>query len=133
MKKLIILLFTLFCLPLFGQTAIVDSKNSLSGALTADSAWSGQWVDLMARNAESVSVFAYSDSASATNGLIVYFSPDGITSYDSLHYSVAAASASDSLLFTPRTRFYKIKYINGTKATHITIIQPILRPHAKGY
>lgn len=126
MKKFIVLFFLILMCGLEAQTVTVDNNNQLSGVLNADSVWTGSFVDLMSKNAASVSIFVYSDSASATNGLKIYFSPDKVTITDSLMYTIGVDSSAH-ILFTSYTRFYKIKYTNGNKTTHAIFIQPILR------
>ncbi|MHB8362816.1 MAG: hypothetical protein ACYDBX_04325 [Patescibacteria group bacterium] len=126
MKTFVLFLLILLSGLAYSQTTTLDYANNLNSGLSADSVWNGKYVDLIARNTASITLFVYSDSASATNGLKIYFSPDGITARDSLAYSVPADSAV-TLLFVSTMRYYRIQYTNGTKVTHITIIQPILR------
>lgn len=135
MKKMIVLLFLLVmsALPIYSQTTTLDIHNNMyASTLTADSVWNGNWTNLINRNIASITVFVYSDSASATKGLKVYFSTDGATTRDSLTYTIGADSAA-SVIFTPYTEYYKLQYINGLKSSTKTTIQPIMRTEAKGF
>ena len=133
MKKLLLLFVFVLCGLTYSQTTTVDSNNQLlTSALAADSVWNGNYVNLVTHNIASVTIAVYSDSASATNGFKVYFSPDGSAVIDSIYKSISAGTVWDTIL-TPYTKYYKIQYTNGTKATNTTIIQPIIRTENKGY
>lgn len=132
MKKILVFLILLFSIGITNaQTTTGDGNNSLNSLLGADSVWTGHYTNLTVKNISSVSIFVYSDSASAANGLVILYSTDGVTEHDSTTYSIVADS-SVSILLAPVTMYYKIKYKVGVKSANV-IIQSILHTAAKGF
>ena len=110
-------------------TDVVDAANSSTALLTANSTFTGAWVNAL--NYKQINVLAFSDVASATNGLQIQFSTDGIN-LDHTHTITASAGLGETVQAHVHTKYYRVVYINGTVNQATFRLQTILRPIAGG-
>lgn len=73
-----------------------------------------------------VVVFVYTDQNSATDGLIVEWSTDGITWMDSDTFTITP-SGTKTFTFGVSARFFRVRYMNGGVAQTAFSLQTILR------
>ena len=100
-------------------------ENTTSTPLIGGGVFLGSgWQDTKDYGVLSINVF--SDKASATDGLEIQWSHDGITPYDYDRYTIAANSAK-TYTFGPAERYYRIKYTNGAIAQTTFHLTSILR------
>lgn len=95
------------------------SGNSTSEQLTANEAFTGSsWQDTLDYGVLSVSVIT--DQNSATNGLDVQWSDNGIDIVEHDYFSILANNGK-TFTFGPAHRYYRIKYTNGSGGTTTTL------------
>lgn len=101
------------------------SDNTTSTPLGSNGVFTGSgWQDTKDYGVLSINVF--SDKASATNGLEIQWSHDGITPYDYDSYTIPANTAK-TYTFGPAERYYRVKYTNGEVAQTTFHLTSILR------
>lgn len=88
----------------------IDILNSTATPLTAGATFTGQWVDIT--NYGIVYVNTYSDVASATDGLEVQQSSDGVNADHDDVYSIDANSAKNFAI-NPYAQYLRVRYTNG--------------------
>lgn len=106
---------------------VVSVQNSTSTPLAAGGGFTGEWVDVVYYGIAYVSV--YSDVASATDGLIVQQSLDGINAFFHDEYTVPALSGK-VFAINPHGHYMRIVYTNG--ATPQTVFQLSLKLNPNG-
>lgn len=89
----------------------IDSGNSTTATLTANSIFTGAWTDVSEYSNLSIMIFV--DQISATNGLNFEYSSDATNVDDGDAYTIPASNGQQiSVPLT--TRYYRIRYVNGT-------------------
>ncbi len=91
----------------------VSSGNSSTTPLGVGATYTGTFDDVTNYAFMTISVF--SDQASATGGLTFQFSSDGVN-VDVSESSDVTASSGRGFAITPRSRFFRIVYVNGAVA-----------------
>ena len=110
------LIFWLFLVSIsFGQTQnLLDPLNSTSKRLGANGTFTGYAVDNIGNQKYSTIISTVvTDKVSATGGFKFQISADSINWRTSDSISVSANSIG-TLATTPKLRYYRIKYVNGT-------------------
>jgi hypothetical protein len=102
----------------------VDLSNSTSTPMTGSGIFQGSTIDLLGYASLAYSVF--SDKDSATNGVIVQFSPNGNDWDDRVKNTYTADGTVSDLVVRPHDRYARIKYINGNQAQSTFRFQTIL-------
>lgn len=95
------------------QLSIIDSSNTTSTPLGAGATFTGAPIDIT--QFATISVAAFSDVSSATNGLKMEFSPDGIN-WDHVHNFSVTGNVGVSYNQSAELVFFRIVYINGASA-----------------
>jgi len=104
----------------------VSTDNSTSVVLGADATYTGTYEDVT--NFGVIIVTVNASHASATDGLCIDFSSDG-TNVDGTDVFTIPASTGKTFSFQTQTKFYRIRYINGsTLQTHFRL-QVTLKPY----
>ncbi|MDD5406988.1 MAG: hypothetical protein PHE73_08640 [Sulfurovaceae bacterium] len=98
-------------LPSDVKTGIIDSGNSSTTPLGANGVFTGVATDALGLT--QVSVTAFSDQNSATNGFSLQWSSDG-TNWDHTHSDNLVANNLEFLSSGVHNRYYRIVYTNGT-------------------
>lgn len=93
------------------RAAGVSSANSSSTPLLAGSDFTGTFEDVLGY--ANVGVTVISDVDSATDGLIVEYSSDGVNVDASDEFTIFASAGGSQFSFGVTTRFFRIRYING--------------------
>lgn len=88
----------------------IDTGNSSTTVLGAGGVFPGVWTDTLSYSAIIVSIRA--SHASATDGLHVIWSDDGITERDHDQFDIAADTGK-TFSFQPAWRYVKVEYTNG--------------------
>lgn len=114
---------------IYGQ---VDSNNSSTATLTANSVFTGTSTD--ATNYANLTVYLTTDQSSATNGLSIQFSSDG-TNWDSTNantitVSNPGTSFNFSYPYEILARYYRLVYTNGGTSQGVFRLQSILNAQA---
>ena len=104
---------------------IVDTNNTTSVALGANAVFTGTATDVTAHS--QVSVFAYSNVASATNGLSVQASVNG-TNWDDTATRTVAANTATHISIPVSARYVRVVYTNNSAAQTSFRLQTILKP-----
>lgn len=107
------------------QLSVISAENSRSSVLAANAVFTGQWVDVLAYG--SIIVNVVSDQASATNGLSIQQSSDGINADDLDIFTIAASTAS-KFVIPKQAAFARVVYTNGAVAQGSFRLQTILAP-----
>lgn len=88
----------------------LSSNNSTSAPLGIGGVFTGTAVDL--QPFPSFSIYALSNVASATNGLVIQFSADSVTWFSEIGVSVLANNPHRAI-YTRRARYFRLAYTNG--------------------
>ena len=104
---------------------VVDGNNSTSAPLGGGGVFTGVATEI--KDYVAITVFAFSNVASAANGLAVQFSTDG-TNWDHQHLHGVSAGAVHSFAIKAQARYYRIVYTNGGSAQSSFRLQAILNP-----
>ena len=107
------------------STNVVDTNNSTFAPLGAGATFTGTGTDVTSFS--QVSVFVYSDRASATNGLKVQFSANNVNWYDSQNHTLTAATVFP-ISFPVVSKFARVVFTNGALAQTTFTLQTILKP-----
>ena len=108
------------------ENGFEDVANSSSTPLGAGGVFLGAWFDTLNYNVMLLGVM--SDQASATDGLDVEWSADGITETQDDRFTIAANSGK-VFTFSPANRYVRIRYTNGATPQGSFSLQLI---HKKG-
>jgi len=104
----------------------VSTLNSTATPLDADAIYTGGWEDVT--NYGIIVITINSSHDSAADGLMVEFSSDG-TNVDSDDVFTIPANTGKTFSFQAATKYYRVKYTNGsTQQTHFRL-QTILKPY----
>jgi len=94
-------------------------ENSTTAQLGADAVFTGSgWQDTLDYGVLSVNITT--DQNSATDGLEIQWSDDGISVNDYDYFTILA-NQSKTFTFGPANRYYRIKYTNGSGGTTTTL------------
>lgn len=103
---------------------LVSSGNSTATPLGIGGNFPGAFEDTINHNTITVGVFA--DEASATDGLVIEWSADGIDVIQDDKFTIAA-NTGKVYTFSPANRYFRVSYTNGGVAQASFNIQTILR------
>ncbi|MDT8337329.1 MAG: hypothetical protein RQ856_05835 [Candidatus Izemoplasmatales bacterium] len=104
---------------------IVCTKNTTSTPLGIDAVFEGTSGDILDYGVLFVGI--YSDVPSATDGLEIYFSPNGTDWYVTDKYTYIDNGVTKIYSFSPVFRYYKVKYTNSGVAQTEFHLQTILK------
>jgi len=102
----------------------VDTGNSTTTPLGISGVYTGTWHDVI--DAIHIAVLVTSDVASSTDGVRVEWSSDGSTVLDADAFNLDAG-ATKIWTFGPHTKYYRVKYTNGTSAQSTFEISSIIK------
>lgn len=106
----------------------VDSGNSTTTPLGISGNFPGAWVNILDYGIIFVNV--YSDKASATNGLVIQQSSDGVNVDHTDEYTVPAATGKNYAI-NPHAKYARVVYTNGLTAQTEFRLQTILKGNSK--
>lgn len=95
------------------QLGFYDPNNSSTATLGISGVYTGTAIEIT--NFSSISVAAYSDVSSATDGLSMQFSPDG-TNWDHSHNFSVTGGVGVSYNQSAELRYFRVVYTNGAVA-----------------
>ena len=100
----------------------VSQANSSTSNLGAGATFDGAFVDTSGYAA--TSIFVKSDQDSATNGLKIVHSSDGVTDERVISFSYITADNPQGLIYMipASTKYFRLQYINGATPTGSLII-----------
>lgn len=104
----------------------IDSGNSTSVLLTANSTFTGAWVDVSLYS--NVSIIVFTDQVSAVDGFKIEYSTDG-TNIDDNDLFTIPASNGQQLSFPLTGKYYRIRYVNGVTNQGAFRLQSKLHAH----
>lgn len=107
-----------------GSNGIVDTANSSTSILTAGSVFTGSFVEIL--DYHHITILVSSDVASATDGLEIQHSSDGVNVDDTDKFTIPAATGK-IFSFGPESKYYRIKYTNGGTNQSSFRLQVILK------
>ena len=107
-----------------GNNTIIDAGNTTTTLLGANATFTGTARDLLGYT--QVSVFVYSNVASATGGLNLQFSTDG-TNWDEDQAVTISAANAQHVSVSVIARYFRIVYTNGGTAQTTFRLQTILK------
>ena len=102
----------------------VCSLNTSTDNLAGDAVFLGGWGDTIKYGILSLSIA--SDQDSATDGLVVQWSPDGVNVADTDVFTILAGNKK-TFTFGPAARYFRVQYTNGSTETTEFNLQTILR------
>lgn len=103
---------------------MISTLNSTDSTLEADEVFTGTMEDI--RNTAVIMVMTTSDVASATDGLSVEFSPDGVN-WDNTDEFTIMAGAAKTFSFQPSGAYMRVVYTNSGDAQSYFRLQTILK------
>lgn len=92
--------------------SFVDTGNSTSTPLAGGASFTGATTYT---RAAAIAVFAYSNVSSATNGLVIEFSGNGVN-WDHDHQHTVTGGTEFLVETTLRSPYYRVRYTNGASA-----------------
>lgn len=92
---------------------VIDANNSTSTPLGAGATFTGAWTDLKDYN--SINLGVYSNVPSATDGLKIQYSADGISVHHE-HVWTYAGTAGIGYQLVAEFRYYRVQYVNDAVA-----------------
>lgn len=106
----------------------VDPANSTTTTLGPSGIYTGTFVALDPIW-DGVSIMAVSDQPSATNGLIIQWSTDGVNLDDEQKFSYAGFISEQGrrVVASARTQFFRVRYVNSASAQTFFRLQTLLR------
>ena len=107
----------------------ISTNNSTTTNLLANQTYTGNWEDCL--NYSIVTISAYSDVNSLSNGWQIQWSGDGI-SLDSFENLTLLANVGRSLTLNVRARYFRTVYTNNSLAQTIFRINTILHQSGTG-
>ena len=96
------------------QDGLLDTGNTTAVALGAGGVFTGTWKDGTNWSAFQLGVF--SNQASATNGVNVQFSYDGVTVHHNHYYTYPGGSNGIGYAFPVEFRYFRVVYTNNSVA-----------------
>lgn len=105
--------------------ATTSTVNSTSTLLGAGASFTGTFESCA--DFSIISVLVRSDEASATDGLIVEWSHDGVTVIADDFFTIPADEGK-IFTFGSYAEFYRVRYVNGATPQGLFVIQTILHP-----
>jgi len=106
----------------------LDSGNSTTTTLGSGGVFTGTWKEIT--NWNSVQIGVYSDKASATDGLNIQFSYDGVTVHHNHYYTYAGGSSGIGYSFALEFRYFRVVYTNTSSAQTVFKLQSVLKASA---
>jgi hypothetical protein len=110
-------------MPSIKDHAVISKVNSTSTQLAGDGTFTG--LAEVCEEYSTITVYAYSDVDSATNGFVIEFSMDG-TNFDRAKTVSFTGGLSQAHAFAVISKYYRVRYTNGTAATSDFRIQAIM-------
>lgn len=107
-----------------GLSSKADDGNSTTTPLGSNATFTGTAIDI--KDYSAINVAAFSDVSSATDGLKMQFSPDGIN-WDHAHSFSVAANVGVSYAQAAELRYFRIVYTNGPLAQTFFRLTTILK------
>lgn len=107
------------------QSAVVSAENSRTAVLGANAVFTGQWVNVLGYGSIIVNVIA--NQASASDGLSIQQSSDGVNA-DDLDVFTVATSTAGKFVIPRQGAFARVVYTNGAVAQTAFRLQTILSP-----
>jgi len=107
----------------------IDTGNSTTTPLLANATFTGPWTDIL--NYSQISFSIFTDQNSATNGLVIQFSSDGVNIDHQHRYTVLASVSpffGDNFQLHPHARFYRLIYTNGPVNQTAFRLETVLHP-----
>ena len=111
-----------------GSVTFISVSNSTTTNLAANAVFTGAWEDVTSFGM--VSVIAFSDQPSASNGLVFQWSTTSITVDDTETFSVPAANGYTFSL-PPEARYFRLTYTNGVTAQVTFRVQSIYKVNSE--
>lgn len=107
---------------------IVDGNNSTSSTLSANGVFTGKKTEILNYGISFINV--YTDVASATDGLSIEQSSDGVN-WDHCDCYTVNAGAAKNYSINPHAKYYRVVYTNGAVAQSAFRMQTILKGNSK--
>ena len=130
------LLAVIFIVPLYAQGAQIDSfsyresviseSNSTTAPLGSSGTFTGTFEDILPY--QMVSIMVYADAASASDGLHIEWSIDGISVFNEDKFKISSGTTKQFTFGTP-AKYVRVKYVNGPIAQSSFHLQTILHPN----
>ena len=109
---------------------LVSTGNSTTTPLGSNATFTGTWEDIS--DYATLSVTVYSDVVSATDGLKLEWSGNGVTADEIEAVSTSASKLGRAMAFNARARYFRIVYINGATAQTTFRLSTVYRPAGSG-
>lgn len=106
------------------NNGLLDTGNSSSVILGIAGVFTGEWLDTLNHNTVSIGIVA--DQNSATIGLDVQWSADGVSETQDDTFSIFA-NKGKTYTFSPANRYLRVVYTNGAVAQTSFSLQTILK------
>lgn len=106
-------------------SGLLDSGNSSTTPLGANATFTGDAIEI--KDYSAINVAAFSDVSSATDGLKMQFSPDGIN-WDHQHSFSVIGNIGVSYAQSAELRYFRIVYVNDSSPQTLFRLTTILKP-----
>lgn len=95
-------------------TGIIDANNTSSTPLGANATFTGGWTEI--RDYNSINLGVFSDVASATDGLKIQYSADGVSVHHTHLWTFPGGANGIGYQLAAEFRYFRIQYVNGPVA-----------------
>lgn len=106
-------------------SATISPGNSTSTPLGSNATFTGSWESTL--GAATITMVVFADQDSATDGLVVEWSSDGVNVDEDDKFSIFT-NKGKQFSFGPPSHYFRVKYTNGSVAQSTFRLQCILRP-----
>jgi len=107
---------------------VIDANNSTSTPLGIGATYTGTWTEIKDYN--SINLGVYADQNSATDGLKIQYSANGVSVHHEHAWSFLAASNGIGYQLAAEFRYFRVQYINGAVAQTTFQLVSNLKPTA---
>lgn len=105
---------------------VIDANNTTSTPLAGGATYTGSWTEITTYN--SINLGVYSDVGSATDGLKVQYSADGVTVHHEHFWTFPGGSSGVGYQLSSEFRYFRIEYVNGASAQSVFQLVSNLKP-----
>jgi hypothetical protein len=99
---------------------VIDSNNSYSGTLDPGAIFTGNWTEIKDYN--SINLGVHSDANSATDGLRIRYSADGVSVHHEHVWTFSASSNGVGYQLAAEFRYFSVQYTNGASPANLVIV-----------
>lgn len=111
-----------------GAEGVIDANNTTDTPLAGAATYTGAWTEITKYN--SINLGVYADVASATDGLKIQYSSDGISVHHEHIWTFSGGANGVGYQLTAEFKYFRVQYVNGASAQTVFKLVSNLKPTA---